>query len=566
MDLHRNQSPHKRPRKRTDCANEPGATLSSCLGTRRAFLGQALVAGIAVLPRCFGGAMRASEGSFLSASGMESRRASEACGIRARLARTECAAFHAHHETNGDEERYPNKIGSFSKGLPHNRLGEVEAAAYDSLIRALRSGTPLEYENVILGGDRRLTNPQAGLAFDMRGPDSHAMAIRPAPAFGSAEEAAEIAENYWMALARDIPFNDYDTNALIQRACDDLTRFSDFRAPKVGNKITPHCLFRGNAPGTCSGPYLSQFLITDARYGTERLNRKVRAVMPGLDYMITFDEWLSAQNGNTPWPDQYDSFSCYIRNGRDLGQWVHYDVLFQAFLDALLVLFQLGARRTIHDPYIHSRTQQGLVTFGSAHVAALVCAVCEPALKATWFQKWFVHRRLRPEEFAGWVHNQAQRRGDYPIHSEILQSDALKAIFAKYQTYLLPQAYPEGSPTHPAYSAGHATAAGACATILKAFFEESFQIRWPLEVSSDGLSTVPYEGPELTVGGELNKLAYNVAMGRNMAGVHWRSDAEESLKLGEHVALHYLAEERACLHESFDGFSLTKFDGTKVTI
>src|SRR6266566_5385564 len=102
---------------------------------------------------------------------MESRRASEACGIRARLARTECAASHAHHETNGDEERYPNKIGSFSKGLPHNRLGEVEAAAYDSLIRALRSGTPLEYENVILGGDRRLTNPQAGLAFYMRGPD-----------------------------------------------------------------------------------------------------------------------------------------------------------------------------------------------------------------------------------------------------------------------------------------------------------------------------------------------------------------------------------------------------------
>ena len=38
---------------------------------------------------------------------------------------------------------------------------------------------------------------------------------------------------------------------------------------------------------------------------------------------------------------------------------------------------------------------------------------------------------------------------------------------------LLPVAFQEGSPMHPAYGAGHATVAGACVTILKAFFDTS---------------------------------------------------------------------------------------------
>jgi len=65
-----------------------------------------------------------------------------------------------------------------------------------------------------------------------------------------------------------------------------------------------------------------------------------------------------------------------------------------------------------------------------------------------------------------------------------------------------------------------------------------------VQAAPDGLSLVPYNGPPLTVGGELNKLASNIAIGRNFAGVHWRSDATESLKLGEEVAIRYLMDER----------------------
>ena len=127
-------------------------------------------------------------------------------------------------------------------------------------------------------------------------------------------------------------------------------------------------------------------------------------------------------------------------------------------------------------------------------------------------------------------------------------------------------AYPEGSPLHPAYPAGHAAIAGACTTVLKAFFKESFVMPQPVEASADGLSLLPYRGSDLTVGGELNKLASNIALGRDAAGVHWRSDGIEGIKLGEAVAIWILRDLRGTYHEDFQGFSLTKFDGTPITI
>jgi hypothetical protein len=70
----------------------------------------------------------------------------------------------------------------------------------------------------------------------------------------------------------------------------------------------------------------------------------------------------------------------------------------------------------------------------------------------------------------------------------------------------------------------------------------------------------------LTVGGELNKLAGNFALGRDFAGVHWRSDGIEALKLGEEVAIGILEDYRATYNETFGGFSLTKFDRSQVKI
>jgi hypothetical protein len=102
--------------------------------------------------------------------------------------------------------------------------------------------------------------------------------------------------------------------------------------------------------------------------------------------------------------------------------------------------------------------------------------------------------------------------------------------------------------------------------VLKAIFQESFVIPEPVETSPDGLSLRRYEGPPLTVGGELDKLASNVAFGRNFAGIHWRSDAAAGLRLGEAVAISILKEMKLTGNEIFDGFDLRTFDGKRVTV
>jgi hypothetical protein len=157
----------------------------------------------------------------------------------------------------------------------------------------------------------------------------------------------------------------------------------------------------------------------------------------------------------------------------------------------------------------------------------------------------------------------------YPIHRDVLHSQGAAQTFTKYGTYLLPAAYPEGGPQHPSYAEGHGVIAGACATALKAFFNEAFVIPNPMVAADDGQSLLPYTGSDadqITVGGELNKLANNVALGRDMAGVHWRSDAREALLLGEKVTISILRDQRRTYNETFSGFAFTKFNGESITV
>ena len=180
----------------------------------------------------------------------------------------------------------------------------------------------------------------------------------------------------------------------------------------------------------------------------------------------------------------------------------------------------------------------------------------------------------RPEEYGGLI--QVKQEGvsgtkrDYPIHPQILNSQALTRTRSKFGSYLLPMAFPEGCPTHPSYGAGHATVAGACVTILKAWFKEDAPLPFaPVVPNDDGTQLVPYTGPDaggLTVAGELNKVAANIANARNMAGVHWRSDYYESIRLGERVALCILKHQSEDYNERGWAFTVTTFDNQKVTI
>ncbi|HSK80339.1 MAG TPA: vanadium-dependent haloperoxidase [Thermoanaerobaculia bacterium] len=499
--------------------------------------------------------------------------------------------------SNGDETRYkgadgkPSYIGNFHKGLKHNDFGEVVRSEYQAMLKALKNGSGFDKIPLDLG--RKLVNPQAGLATDVEGPDPKDMEILSAPRLDSAEEAAEAVELYWMALLRDVPFTGFATHAKVAEAADEISKLTEFTGPRIGGKVTPQTVFRGCSMGDNVGPYLSQFLLLPIPYGSLTISQRQTTVLgePDLgpkkaDYLTTFDEWLAIQNGldNTNPPlDKLDPTPRHIRNMRDLGRYVQVDALYEAYLNACLIL--LGNPKVLLDPgnpyditknppHPDSKNQIGFGTFGGPHILSLVTEVATRALKAVWFQKWFVNRRLRPEAFGGLIH--VKREGvkgtkrDYPIHDQILNSKALAETRSKFGSYLLPMAFPEGSPTHPAYGAGHATVAGACVTILKAWFDEDQPLPWTPQVSNakgDGLED--YTGPDagqLTVGGELNKVAANIAIGRNMAGVHWRSDYLESVKLGEKVALSILYKQRKTYNEKGWSFTLRTFEGEKVTV
>ncbi|HEX2644221.1 MAG TPA: vanadium-dependent haloperoxidase, partial [Thermoanaerobaculia bacterium] len=459
-----------------------------------------------------------------------------------------------------------------------------------------------------------------GLAFDIEGPDAQELTLPPAPRFDSEQAAHEMGELYWMALARDVPFANYESEAstvgsLIKRAIESLN--NEFPSYGGTRPVNGSSLFRGIYPGEQIGPYVSQFLLrgnVDPRkpagqgrdatdgfisYGSRTIDQRITPAVSFLNHLTTFTSWLNAQNGvDGRGQDQFDTTRRFIRNLRDGTTYVHFDQVLDAYYNTAWILmsepdgnqltFQSGVTKRPQidlefpkdqgNPYdppgtaLDSKTQVGFATFGPIHLLQTLAEVLGRALRAVWWQKWGVHRRLRPEEYGGRVHNHITGARTYSLHTSVLtslQTGTLSNYFNGTTGYLLPQAYPEGAPTHPAYGAGHATGSGACVTILKAFFDESKSIENPVRAAVDGLSLVAYSGEDasqMTVGSELNKLAGNIALFRNAAGVHWRSDYTDSLPFGEAIAIRLLQEMSLTFNEDDAYFELTKFSGQKIRI
>jgi len=521
--------------------------------------------------------------------------------VREACARANDAIPIAPHPTNGDEARYPNKIGSDTRGLPHDKRGEVDQAAWQALFAACQSGDPADFEKIPLGGTRRLVNPVGTLAVSLSGINATQIGIPPAPALASAERGGEAVEVYWQALLRDVPLTELrdDTdNRDVLAAAEELSNFSDFRGPKAGGRVTPGTLFRSSAlyfdatdpkgrsvtpPGVLDGPLISQFLLRDVPYGAQWIGARIRTTLPTSEFMTEYEEWLAIQNGAAPQRQlQFDPTPRYIATGRDLAEYIHTGPAL-GWAAALLLATPGGgadaryagmypaAQAASHpsNPYRRSRTQAPAgATFGLGYLQALLTKGISDANRASYWQKYFVHRTVRPEAYAGLAHHRlANGVSDYPLHDNFLRSEALGRSKAKYGTYLLSQTYPEASPLHSAYPGGATSVGGVTATLLKAFFDESRVITDPVQPDPlDPTRLVPYDGPQLTVGGELNKLAVNFGFGRNWAGIHWRSDAAASMVLGEEVAIGLLRDERTTLREAFDGFSFTRFDGSRVTV
>ena len=405
----------------------------------------------------------------------------------------------------------------------------------------------------------------------------------------------------------------------------------------------PEDLFRGSTPGSRVGPWVSQYLLVGNKgpdtpapppsvcnrvsiavedgyvfYGTQFIDQRSVVGRPGVDWLQTWPSWLDAQNGvQFGGKDLFRKRRMFLTSPRDIATYVHFDALYQAYHVACNLMLAGGAPFGFDRglPETLSRTRSAFASFGGPHVLALVAEVSSRALKAVWRQKWLHHRRLRPEVAAALVTLYANDPDEIPdatlrsalevLHGKIPQAilDAVSAENAKPaaknrikannnttglptiaddKNFLLPMAFPEGSPTHPAYGAGHATVAGACVTVLKAFFEmydtEGAELPWPLEAPSPSqygfgsyyvgnrteLEPVEQE-PALTVQGELDKLAANISIARNMAGVHYYTDYFASVRLGERVAVSILEEQAALFNEPV-AMSFTSFDGDRMRV
>ena len=565
------------------------------------------------------------------------------------------------HIPNGDEIAYRNAnyAMTFTKGLEHNETTLLAKNITDvaELRDAIDSGYVDDFNAIACPPNptpkplRKWEAPTAGFVHDLQGPDAQEVTMPPAPELGSTELIYEMAEVYELALLRDVNLSALTARARNAKVMDAITRLNAFGSPgrdfksrprilDAGGVLTAQNIFRGSSPKVDIGPYLSQFLLMGSEtlsglkpedgyimYGAQQIDQRVPVAVPKKDYMMDETSYLNVQNGL----DVRDNTLLYeadvirfIQTPRDLATYVHDDALYQAYLNACLLLL---SQKTPFDPYFdklsgtgrfNNANAGGFALWGGPHILSLLTEVATRALKAVRFQKFNVHLRLRPEALAARLHAYLTGRLPDTLNFKELKENLLSMRIAFPQsmaraiqrhvrcqtgraTMLLPMAFQEGSPMHPSYGAGHAVVAGACVTVLKAFFDTTtILIERPCEGNrilfghpragdtpvrfevcpheernlimvpptnpaptrtTNSLGKVCPSIPPLTLEGELNKLAANISIGRNMAGVHYFSDYYDSLRLGEEIAIGILEEQALTYPKDRFAMSLVTFDG-----
>lgn len=566
--------------------------------SRRSFLGKAggltamaLAAGAVPLQPLLGGKESQADASVISYA--DNDRANDSFVFRKTTASNDKIDIGVLPD-NGDAALFSDHSGTWTKCLLHDSLEIVNQNSYASFVNALTTHNFSDFQNIIVGNPGgtnftgTLNGPETSLAFDLEGLDSHAFNLPPAPSVTSAQTADEEVELYWGAMLRDVNFTDYASSSLAAQAASELNGLS-YVSSSANNEfpfpVTPQNLFRGQivpGDGNVQGPYLSQFLLQPTFFGAHPLNQMYQTFLPGQNFLTNPTDYLNVQNGFPPTVSlAVDPTFRHFRNGRDLTAFTHVDVLHEAHFIAFLVLLSINAPLNPGNPYIGSKSQHGFGTLDPVDAAGTVPEMATRALKAAWFHKWIVNLRQRPEHVGGLVHARLANVTPQPqaaakLHPDVLNSQAVAQTFSQFGTYLLPQAFPEASPTHPCYPTGHGTVAGACLTAVKFFFDGSQKIR-PLlqaagsdvmQTSEDGLSLVPYTGADadsLTINGELSKLAFNISFGHGIhSGIHFRSSTRASILLGEKVGLSVLQDRAMGYNEPFN-ISITKFDGTTHT-
>jgi len=347
----------------------------------------------------------------------------------------------------------------------------------------------------------------------------------------------------------------------------------------------PDEAFRDAFYGCRTGPYMTQHLAHEVDlYGPQSTYDPTIAPITGDPYGATFDEFETIRGGGTPGVEPplsgYDVSDSdfgpeladeerWAHTGKDLATYVRQDPTYIHYLNAAVQLLGWGA--PIDDSMPYAPSDNDLVPYidgGAVSILDHVGRVCRDALLAGWHQKWRVHRRTRPESYAEKAvlgRNEAESNG--PPESAPPMSNLLDFLAQDSETMghvtengfgdgLLPMAFPEGGPAHPAYPSGHSVIAGASATALKTFMENVSYDELDVDprVNTDGTdSGFEPVTDDIDVHGEINKYASNVGMGRIFAGVHYRTDHVYGMLLGEQIAVATLYDQFVCSVGDYSG-------------
>jgi hypothetical protein len=469
----------------------------------------------------------------------------------------------------------------------------------------------------------RLVDPYSLFDVEYEGLYRASFNIPLAPSPLSLQTQAEMLEVYSMALIRDFnlllldpsdnrydsftdPINgtnpgswNYSKNYVQGNVINNLNLFNNtppfsnyLQAPvdESSGSITPGLLYRGTTTGDKQGPYISQmffysvfpgnlyinqnYLVLDFSFNTIDLSRNFNFTKP--TFLNIWNGGSSITSGN---------FTLrYLSTIRDLAIYINKDEVWQAFFIAATFCLDRGINRGFFTKSRKPGTSR-FIDLGSVDLYAMMIKAMKQAMNAAWVWKWS-QLRLRPEEFA--YQTQLSMNG-YPfgLTAGYLNNPILTDISnnTNGNGVLMPVAYSAGSPGHPAYPGGHATIAGAMTTILKAWFNcDSLIEAYVPDVSSglfggynllSGTKLEVYKQKSLSdpsgvtgyfrLDDELDKMASNCSYSRNMAGIHYRSDEDAGLQIGENVAIAVLQQE-VFKYEDDVCFRFKKRDGTIIDI
>ena len=194
-------------------------------------------------------------------------------------------------------------------------------------------------------------------------------------------------------------------------------------------KVSAGTIFRGETPGDRIGPFVSQFLWLEVPYGIARIPQAYRFPTRNQQFLTAFPEWLACQRGQRSAAKlAFDATPRFISSFRELAEYVHQDFSFQPYLNAALIALQYGPDAlSPMNPYRTYREQSGDITFGNKNILTMLAQAALIGQKGAWYQKWLIHRRLRPEAFGARVELQATRRRAYGVSNRSCAATRLPA-------------------------------------------------------------------------------------------------------------------------------------------